>query len=135
MKTAVRYFSKTGNTKKLAEAVASAIGTQAKGIDQTLEEDVDILFLCNSVYWNGIDGKVKAFLKAPGHKIGKLVNVSSAALKESTYKQMKSFAMEAGIPIDEREFHCKGSFMGMHKGKPDQSDIENVKKFAKELTK
>ncbi len=135
MKTAVRYFSKTGNTKKLAEAVASTVGTKAKDIGQPLEEDVDILFLCNSVYWNGIDGKVKAFLKAPGHKIGKLVNVSSAALKESTYKQMKSFAAEAGISIDEREFHCRGSFMGMHKGKPDQSDIENVKKFARKITR
>lgn len=135
MKMAVRYFTKTGNTKKLAEAVASAIGVTAKDIGQPLQEDVDILFLCNSVYWNGIDGKVKAFLKAPGHRIGKLVNISSAALKESTYKQMKSFAAEAGIPMDEREFHCRGSFMGMHKGKPDQGDIENVKKFAGKITK
>lgn len=78
---------------------------------------------------------MKAFLKAPGHKIGKLVNISSAALKESTYKQMKSFAAEAGIPIDEMEFHCKGSFMGMHKGKPDQSDIENAEKFARKITR
>lgn len=135
MKAAVRYFSKTGNTKKLADAAASAIGVTAKDVTQPLEEDVDILFLCNSVYWNGIDGKVKAFLKASGHKIGKLVNVSSAALKESTYKQMKSFAEEAGIPIDGREFHCRGSFMGMHKGKPDQNDIENLKKFARKITK
>lgn len=135
MKIAVRYFFKTGNTKKLAEAVASATGTEAKDVDKPLEEDVDILFLCNSVYWNGIDARVKAFLRAPGHKIGMLVNVSSAAMKESTYKQMRSFAVETGIPIDNREFHCKGSFMGMHKGKPDQNDIENVKRFAKELTR
>ena len=133
MKAAVRYFSKTGNTKKLAEAAASAIGVTAKEVGQPLEENVDILFLCNSVYWNGVDKAVKAFLKAPGHKIGNLVNISSAALKESTYKQVKSLAAEAGIPIDEREFHCKGSFKGMHKGKPDQNDIENVKKFVKEI--
>ena len=128
MKAAVRYYSRTGNTKKLAEAAADAIG-------QPLEEDVDILFLCNSVYWNCIDGKVKAFLKSPGHKIGMLVNVSSAALKESTYKQVKAYAAEVGVPVDEREFHCKGSFMALHKGKPDQSDIENVKRFAKEIVK
>lgn len=46
---------------------------------------------------------------------------------------MKTLAAEAGIPLDEREFHCRGSFTAMHKGKPDQSDIENVKKFAKEI--
>lgn len=135
MKAEVRYFSKTGNTKKLAEAIADAIGVKAKDIAQPLEEDADVLFLCNSVYWNGVDGKVKAFLKAPGHKIGKLVNVSTAAMKESTYKQIKALAEELGISVDKREFHCKGSFTVLHKGKPDISDIENVKKFAKEIVK
>ena len=133
MKVAVRYYSKTGNTKKLAEAIASAIGVTAMGVDQPLDEDVDILFLCNSVYWAGVDGKVKTFMKASGGKIGKLVNVSTAAMIESTYKQIKSLAAEAGIPIDEREFHCRGSFTAMHKGKPDQNDIESVKKFTKEI--
>lgn len=135
MTAAVRYFSKTGNTKKLAEAVADAIGVEAKDITHPLEGDADVLFLCNSVYWNGVDGKVKAFLKAPGHKIGKLVNVSTAAMKESTYKQIKTFAEGLGISVDKREFHCKGSFTVLHKGKPDQTDIANVKKFAKETVK
>ena len=80
-------------------------------------------------------GKVKTFLKAPGSKIGKLVNVSTAAMIESTYKKKKSIAVETGIPIDEREFHCRGSFTAMHKGKLDQSDIENVKIFVKKITK
>ena len=85
MKAAVRYYSKTGNTKKLAEAIASAIGVTAKGVDQLLEEDVDILFICNSVYWAGIDGKVKDFLKAPGGNIGKLVNgIAKAVLQLCT---------------------------------------------------
>ena len=79
MKAAVRYYSKTGNTKKLAEAIASAIGVTAKSVDQPLNEDVDILFICNSVYWAGIDGKVKSFLKSPGGKIGKLVNLLKLA--------------------------------------------------------
>lgn len=61
------------------------------------------MFLCNSVYWNGVDGKVKVFLKAPCHKIGKLVNVSTAALKESTYKQIKTLAEGIGIG-DEKSY-------------------------------
>ena len=133
MKIAIRYYTKSGNTKKLADAIAEVAGVPAKGVDQPLTEDVDILFLCNSVYWAGVDGKVKKFLKTPGHKIGKLVNVSSAAMIESTYKQIKTLASEAGIPLDAREFHCRGSFAALHKGKPDQNDLENVKKFAKEV--
>ena len=94
---------------------------------------MDALFLCNSVYWAGVDGKVKKFLKNPGAKIGRLVNVSTAALIESTYGQMKKLAADAGIPLSEREFHCKGSFKALHKGKPDDADIAAVKRFACEI--
>ncbi len=36
MKIAVRYYTKTGNTKRLAEAVAEAVGVQALPIDITI---------------------------------------------------------------------------------------------------
>lgn len=133
MKAAVRYYSKTGNTKKLAEAIAAAIGAEAKSVDVPLEEDVEILFLCNSVYWAGVDGKVKAFLKDPGAKIGSLVNVSTAALIESTYGQMKKLAADAGIALCPQEFHCKGSFKSLHKGKPDADDLRQAAAFAKSI--
>ena len=133
MKAVVRYYTRTGNTKKLADAIAAELGVEAKSIDRALEEDVDVLFLCNSVYWAGVDSKVKKFVKNPGAKIGQLVNVSTAALIESTYAQMKKLAADAGIPLSEREFHCKGSFKALHKGKPDDADIAAVKRFAREI--
>ena len=135
MNVAVRYYTQTGNTKKLAEAIAEEIGTEAKSIDVPLEEDTDILFLCNSVYWAGVDGKVKQFLKRPGARIGKLVNVSSAALIESTYGQIKKLASAGNIPLSDREFHCKGSFKALHKGKPDEGDLRAVRQFAKEVVR
>ena len=63
MKVAVRYYTQTGNTKKLAEAIASQLGIEAKSVETPLEEKTDILFLCNSVYWAGIDKHVKEFVK------------------------------------------------------------------------
>ena len=133
MRVAIRYYTQTGNTKKLAEAIAAELGMEAKSIESPLEEDVDILFLCNSVYWAGVDGKVKKFIKSPGAKIGQLVNVSTAALIESTYGQMKKLAADAGIPLSELEYHCKGSFKALHKGKPDEADIAAVRRFAREI--
>lgn len=44
MKIEVRYFSRGGNTKKLAEAIAKAVGAEAKTVSEPLTEDVDILF-------------------------------------------------------------------------------------------
>ena len=69
MKIAIRYYTQTGNTKKLAQAIAEALGVEAKDITCPLEEKTDILFLCNSVYWAGIDRRVKAFVKANADKI------------------------------------------------------------------
>ena len=43
MKIAVRYYTKTGNTKRLAEAVAEAIGAEALPITAPVTEKVDIL--------------------------------------------------------------------------------------------
>ena len=131
MKAAVRYYTQTGNTKTLADAIAAELGVEAKSVDAPLQEDTDVLFLCNSVYWVGVDGKVKKFLKSPGAKIGQLVNVSTAALIESTYAQMKKLSAEAGISLSEKEFHCRGSFKALHKGRPNADDIEAVKAFAR----
>lgn len=135
MNIAVKYFSRGGNTKKLAEAIASALGVEATPVTEPIEGEADVLFLCNSVYWAGADKRVKEFLKANAEKIKKLVNVSSAAIIKSTYKQIKSLAESNGISVDEREFHCKGSFMGMHKGKPDEKDLQAVADFANEIVK
>lgn len=55
MKYAVRYYTKTGNTKKSALEVASALGVEAQTTEVPLEEAVDILFLGSSVYAAGVD--------------------------------------------------------------------------------
>jgi flavodoxin len=133
MKAAVRYYTKGGNTRKVAEAMAEAIGVEAKSIDSPLEEAVDVLFLGNSVYAANMDKEVKEFVTANKDKIGKLVNVSTAALIEGTYGRMSKLCKELGIGIDEREFHCKGEFKFMHKGRPDEQDLADAKAFAKEI--
>jgi flavodoxin len=134
MKIAVRYYTKTGNTKRLAEAVAKAVGTEAQPVSVPVTESVDILFLGNSYYAFSIDPEVRSFIRSlDKSKIGRIVNFGSAAMLNSTYKKVKAEADKAGIPMDEREFHCKGEFKGVHKGKPDESDLKAVAEFAKKI--
>ena len=132
MKAAVRYYTKTGNTKRLAEAVAGALGVEALPISTPLTEKVDVLFLGNSYYAFSIDPEVRSFIRSLDRNlVGKIVNFGSAAMLNSTYKKVKAEADKAGIPMDEREFHCKGEFKGIHKGKPDAGDLEAAAAFAK----
>ena len=136
MKVAVRYYTKTGNTKRLAEAVAKALGVEALPLSAPVEERVDLLFLGNSYYAFSIDPEVKDFIRRlDKDKVGKIVNFGSAAMLNSTWKKVKAEADKAGIPMEEREFHCKGEFKGLHKGKPDADDLEAAAAFAREIVK
>ena len=134
MKIAVRYYTKTGNTKKLAEAIGNAVGAEALPISVPVTEPVDILFLGNSYYAFSIDPEVRDFVKGlPKYKVGKIVNFGSAAMLNSTYKKVKAEAVNVGIQIDEHEFHCRGEYKGIHKGKPDESDMKAAAEFARKI--
>ena len=133
MSIAIRYFSRGGNTKKLAEAIASAVGVEAATVNQPLSEKVDILFLGSSVYAAGVDESIKRFLADNKENIGTIVNFSTAALIPSTYNQVKKLASEHGIAISEQEFHCRGSFSLLHRGHPNAEDCKNVEAFAKKV--
>ncbi len=134
MKIAVRYYTKTGNTKRLAEAVAAAVGVQALPISVPVTEPVDLLFLGNSYYAFTIDPEVRAFIRTLDRKtVGKLVNFGTAAMLNSTYKKVKAEADRVGIPMDPREFHCRGQFKSAHKGRPNEEDLRAAAAFARQV--
>lgn len=136
MKIAVRYYTKTGNTKRLAEAVAKAVGTEAFPISTPITEHVDILFLGNSYYAFTIDPEVRTFVSSLNSDlVGRIVNFGSAAMLKSTWKKVKAEADKKGIAMDEREFHCKGEFKGIHKGRPNEEDLGKAGEFAREILK
>ena len=132
MSFAVRYYTKTGNTKRLADAIAKELGVEALPISEPVTEKVDILFLGNSYYAFNIDPEVRNFVASLSKdKVGKIVNFGSAALLNSTYKKVKAEADKVGVPMDEKEFHCKGEFKGIHKGRPNDEDLKAAAEFAK----
>ena len=132
MTYAVRYYTKTGNTERLAQAVAEALGVEALPISEPVEEPVDILFLGNSYYAFSIDPEVKSFVQSlDKSKVGRIVNFGSAAMLNSTWKKVKAEADKAGIPMEAREFHCRGEFKGVHKGRPNAEDLQAAADFAR----
>ena len=133
MKIAIRYYTRSGNTKKLADAISAAIGAEARTTAEPLTEDVDILFLGSSVYAYGVDDEVKKFIDGINVKVGKVVNFSTAALIKSTYKQVAKLLAEKHIPFAEEEFHCRGSFAIMHKGRPNADDCNAAADFARKI--
>ncbi len=134
MKIAVRYYTKTGNTKRLAEAVAKALNVPALPISEPVTEPVDLLLLGNSYYAFSIDPEVRSFIRSlDKSKVRRIANFGTAAMLNSTWKKVKAEADKVGIPMEEKEFHCRGEFKGAHKGRPNEEDLAAAVRWAESL--
>jgi flavodoxin len=135
-KVAVRYYSQTGNTKKLADKIAETAGCKAETIEADLVEEVDVLFLGASVYWAGIDKSVKNFIEGlDKQKVGRVAIFSTSALIERAYPSISKLLMAKKIKVDSKDFYCRGQFTSLYRGKPDEKDLRAVEEFTKNILK
>ncbi len=132
MDIAIRYYTRGGNTKKLALAFEETLGVKALDVSNSLETKTDILFLGCSYYAFDMDGAVKEFLTNNKDNISKIVLFGTSAMIKSMKKPLSKVlkSIESNIEIYEDEFHCPGSFGIFHKGRPNENDINNAKEFA-----
>ena len=136
MTYAVRYYTQTGNTKRLAEAIADELGVEALPITTPINGKADVLLLGNSYYAFTIAPEVRDFVAGLSqNNVGKIVNFGTAAMMKSTYKKVRAVADAVGIPVLDREFHCRGEFKGMNKGRPNEEDLKAAREFARSIKK
>ncbi len=125
MKTAVRYYSRSGNTKVLAEAIARAAGTEAISVDQAgseLEEPVDVLFIGGALYAYGLDKHLKEYLK--GIKNGcakKAVVFSTSLISKHSIDLIKKGLAGKGIEVEEDSFYARS--------RPDAEKLKEAERF------
>ena len=135
MKTAVRYYSRSGNTQKLAEAIAKALGTAAEIAEVPIAEPVDLLFIGGALYAGNMDEQLKKLAKSLTGEIVKRVAVfSTAASGKPLQPKVKELLEGKGIVVLDETFAGKGKFLLANKGRPDDSDCEAAAAFAKKLT-
>lgn len=109
MKTAVRYYSKLGNTKTIAEAIAEGAGVKAVSItdEPSLRESVDILFLGGAPYANIMAPELRAYAeKLEPTKVGKVVLFTTSNWSRRTVLALKKFLKEKGIPVADEYFYA-----------------------------
>lgn len=135
MRTDVRYLSRNGGTKKLAEAIAKAVGAEAQTVDKPLEKYADVVFLGASVYAGKPDKAVLDFISANAKNIGKIVVFGSACGGKSTYPAIKSAAAGSAVKTAEMFFQCKGEFLFLNKGRPNDQDCADAAEFARKQIK
>ena len=139
MKFAVRYQSRGGNTRAVAEIIADILGGKAETIDTPLDEKVDILFIGGGVYAWHIDTKLKNYMKNMyPEKIGKIIPFGTSGGQRVVIKEITEYAIEKGIKVDERKLYVqmwlKGhSALGLKGGKLNDKQIEQIKEFTNDI--
>lgn len=130
MTIAVRYYTRSGNTEKLAKAIAEKLAVTSETVEKPLEEKVDVLLLGCSYYAFDMDANVKKFLKENKERFGKVACFGTSAMMKSMKKPMQKVADELGFEIADEEFHCRGSFGPANKGRPNEQDLADAREFA-----
>ena len=133
MKYVVRFYTRSGNTKKLADVVAKTVSVGAKDVTVPLDEKVDILFLGCSYYAFDVDEAVKKFIVENKDNIGKIVCFGTSAMMKSMKKPVSKVADTVGVAVAHEEFHCRGQFGKIHKNRPNAADLEEISAFAKKI--
>ena len=111
MSKAVRYYSRSGNTKALAAAIANGASCTAVSVDEAgaeIKEPVDMLFIGGGLYAYGIDKKLKAYIRTlDGNKVRKAAVFSTSWLSKHALDLLKDELKERGISVVEETCYAK----------------------------
>ncbi|MCR5481438.1 MAG: flavodoxin [Clostridia bacterium] len=129
MNIAVRYYSRTGNTKAVAEAIAKAADVSAVSVDQpdaVISEPVDVLFIGGALYAYGIDGNLKDYLRLlDKEKVKKAVVFSTSWISKHSLDLIKKGLAENGIQTEAETFYVRS--------RPNESQLKAAEAFAKKF--
>ena len=132
MNIAVRYYSRSGNTGKIARVIADTAGVVEQLCDKPLKEPVDVLFLGGAIYGGEVDRELKRFISSLRQDMVGLVAIfSTTAVKSSAFFEIKELIDQRDIPVSENEFHCRGRFTLVHRGRPNERDLKQAADFAR----
>lgn len=139
MKAAVVYHSETGNTAKVAAAMAGALGVEALPLDRASGlGHVDALFLGAAVYatqGHGVHPAVKAYIAGlePG-EVGRVVLFStgfSQGGRSLAVGTMRGLLAARGVGVEADSFFCKGRFALFQLGHPNADELKAAADFAR----
>ena len=133
----VLYYSLTGNTRKMAAAIAGELGVEAQSVKSAAGVPKDgLLFLGSGSYGdkpsddmakfienNDFAGRKVALFGTSGKGAGLEVRVMEEALKQKGANIIGNY-------------YCKGrAFIVVNIGHPGRDDLEGARKFAREMAK
>jgi len=132
MRTAVVYLTRSGHSRTIAQAIATALQVPAQDIKTGPKlSGVDLLFVVGGIYAGGSDPAMMAYAEALDRgMVKKAALVTSCASGKNRQDALRAALERKGIEVLPDEFVCKGRFLFLRIGHPDKTEIANAVSFA-----
>jgi flavodoxin len=131
----VIVYSKGGNTLKVADAIADALNTKVIDLATSPPEDAKIMFLGSGTYGGKPGEPMMKFIASgtfTGHKVALFGTSSSVAGSQKMITTMADALKSKGASIL-GSYDCRGKFLLLNRSNPSKEDLDNAKKFAREM--
>ncbi|MHC1604549.1 MAG: flavodoxin family protein [Candidatus Methanofastidiosia archaeon] len=141
MRTLVVYYSKTGNTKKVAEVVARELGTDVASIDEKPNiENYDLVVFGTPTHGGKPAKEMWSYMqKIPeteNKKAAVFISSGGSGGDKNTMGWMKKFVEDKGMKFIggfSTIGEWKGLFSTKNVGRPNEKDLEDARGFVKWL--
>jgi len=134
---AVFVDSHGGNTRKVADALAEELGASVGDLMTPLPADAKVLFLGSGTY-GGAPGKEMMKFVTDNVFTGRRVALFGTSMAEAGARKMIA-ALEDALTRKGAtvlgSYQCRGKFLLFNRGRPNTGDLDNAKKFAREMVR
>jgi len=130
----VIYFSRGGNTRKVAAAIADELGVKAHPVRlvKNLPERADI-FLGSGLYLLRPSKLVREFIQNNDFRGRKVALFGSSTTGIGIENLGMERLLKSKGAVVTGKFHCGGSFFFIRQGQPSDNDLGKARQFARTI--
>jgi flavodoxin len=131
----VIYYSKTGNTKKVAEAIAAELKVTAKDVKTAGAIAPDaFVFLGTGCYGAALPSEIEKFMKKNSFNGRILALFTTSGFGSVMERNLIEKQIVAQGAIITHNFKCFGRFLTAKKGHPTDDELQKAREFARMVT-
>jgi len=133
MNTALIFATKTGHSRKLAEAIGKELAIVPQNFKQVSTiQSVDLLFLVGGIYAGKSLPEFLEFVQSlQPEVVKKVVLVTSSMGKQTKQEVIRQLLLAKRIDVAKEEYTCQGNFLFFGMGHPDASELMAAAAFAR----
>ena len=131
----VVYYSWSGNTKKVAEAIAAELGVKAENIKTKKELTRDSCVFLGSGYYGGGPGrKMRKFIAGNDFKGRQVALFGTSGGGEGKEVRVMEQLLKPKGALIRGSFYCEASYFFLfNRGHPSDEEITSARMFANEM--